>query len=131
MSADIYLDEKSELPIPEASIYFFKVGNPIEGILHIKREGGILVTADSLQNTPTPDQFVNLPAKIMMKKMGFYSPYAIGPGWVQFAKPSIEEIRSILKWDFEHVLPGHGKAVIGQAKEKYRPSLEGEIKGCH
>jgi len=131
MQADILLDEDSELPIPNATLKLFKTSSPVEAILHLDLEGGVLVTGDSLQNTGSPDSFFNLPAKIMMKKFGFFKPYNVGPGWVQFASPSIREIRSILDLDFDHVLPGHGEAVIGSAKEKYRPVLESEIKGCH
>ena len=66
-----------------------------------------------------------------MKKMGFYRPYNIGPGWLQFSKPTKEDVRSILELEFEHVLPGHGDVVMGDAKEKYRPTIEGDLKGCH
>ena len=67
----------------------------------------------------------------MMKKMGFYKAFNIGPAWHQFTHPHISDVRSILDLDFEHVLPGHGDAIIGRAKEKFRPVLEGDIKGCH
>jgi len=130
-NADVLLDEMSELPIPHASLKLFKSSNPIEGILHIHKEGGILVTADSLQNTPNADKFCNWGAKIFMKKFGFFKAYNVGPGWVQFAKPSLKEIRSIMDLDFNHVIPGHGEAVIGGAKEKYRTVIESNIKGCH
>lgn len=131
LQADVWLDEHSELPIQNSSLKIFKTSNPIEAILYIEQGGGILVTGDSLQHTEAPDNFFNLPAKIMMKKFGFFKPYNVGPGWVQFAKPSLKDIRSILDLEFQNVLPGHGDAVIGNAKEKYRPILEGEIKGCH
>jgi len=131
MQADVYLDESSELPIPNATLTLFKTSNPMEGVLNIHENGGILITGDSLQNFAGPDSFFNLPAKIMMKKFGFFRPFNVGPGWVQFAKPSLQDIRSILALDFQHVLPGHGDAVLGDAKEKFRPALEGPIKGCH
>jgi len=67
----------------------------------------------------------------MMKKMGFFKPCSVGPGWLQFAKPTVAEVRSVLDLDFAHVLPAHGEAVVGGAKEKFRPALEGELKGCH
>ena len=67
----------------------------------------------------------------MMKRMGFLKPYNVGPGWLQFAKPSAREVRAILDIEFDHVLPGHGTAVIGGAKEKFRPAIAGDLKGCH
>lgn len=117
---DVLLDENSDLPILNASLKIFKTSHPIEAILHIHQDGGILVSADSLHNTPHPDEFFNLTAKLIMKKMGFFKAYNVGPGWFKFARPSKDEVRSILDLEFNHVLPGHGQAVIGNAKEKYR-----------
>jgi len=131
MEPHSWLDEASPLPVPDASLKLFKTANPPEGMLLLHRDGGILVTGDALQNTPQPDEYFNLPAKWMMRKMGFFKPYNVGPGWLQFAKPAIAEVRSVLDLNFEHVLPAHGGAVIGDGKEKFRPALEGELKGCH
>ena len=128
---DVWIDESSPLPIPDARLKVIDSCNPPEALCLIEREGGILVAGDSLQHSPAPDEFFNLPAKLMMKRFGFFKPYNVGPGWLQFAGPSKEDVRSILDLDFEHVLPAHGDAVIGGAKEKYRPAIEGELVGCH
>jgi len=131
MQPDVWLNKDSALPVKSATLKIFETSTPPEAILLLQQEGGIAIAGDSLQNTPEPDEYVNFPAKLMMRKMGFFKAYNIGPGWLQFAKPETSEVRSILDLDFEHVLPGHGDAVIGQAKEKYRPILEGELAGCH
>ena len=131
MEPDVWLDEESALPIPGARLKVIASCDPTEALCLIDREDGILITGDSLQNSPAPDEFFNFPAKLMMKRFGFFKPYNVGPGWLQFASPSADDVRSVLELDFEHVLPGHGDAVIGGAKEKYRPAIEGELKGCH
>jgi hypothetical protein len=131
MEPDEWLTEQSALPMVDASLKVLRSSNPPEAVCLIDREGGILIAGDSLQHTPSPDEFYNLPAKFMMKRLGFLKPYNVGPGWLQFASPSTEDVRAILSLDFEHVLPAHGDAVIGDAKEKYRPAIEGELKGCH
>lgn len=131
MNADVELSEGDSLPISNASLYWFHTANPIEAILRLEQDNGIFITGDSLQNTPSPDEFNNFLSKIMMKKMGFFKPFNIGPAWVQFTKVDIKEIRALLNVEFSHVLPGHGDPVIQNAKEKYRPNLEGDIKGCH
>ena len=128
---DVWLNQYSQLPIEDASLKVIQSSKPTEALLLLHRDGGILIAGDALQNTAAPDQYVNLPARLMMKKMGFYKPYNVGPGWFRYAKPDPEEVRSILDLQFEHVLPAHGSAVIGNAKEKYRPNLLGELKGCH
>lgn len=131
MQADVWLDENSELPVKSAKLKIFPTSKPPEAMLLLQQEGGVLITGDSLQNTPAPDEFVNFPAKIMMRKMGFYKPHSVGPGWLQFASPEKSDVRSILEIEFEHVLPAHGDPVIGAAREKYRPTLEGDLAGCH
>lgn len=131
LQPDVWLTEESPLPVPNATLKWFASSTPTEAILIINQDEGILVTGDTLQHTPQSDQYNNWVSNILMNKMGYFKPYNVGPGWVQFAKPSLAEIRSILDLDFEHVLPGHGLAVIGGAKEKFRSAITGEIKGCH
>jgi len=60
----------------------------------------------------------------MMKRMGFIKPDNVGPGSLNATKPTPEDVRSLLDLQFEHVLPVHGAAVIGDARNKYRPAIE-------
>lgn len=131
MQPDVWLSKDSVLLLKAATLKIFETPNPPEAALLLKRAGGILVTGDSLQNTPEADEFVNLPVRLIMREMGFFKACNVGPGWLQFAKPESSEVSSILDLDFEHVLPAHGKAVIGHAKEKYRPALENDLISCH
>lgn len=131
MQPDVWVTQASDLPIEQCELKIFSSSNPPEAALLIPEYGGVLVTADSFQNTPKPDKFVNFPMKLMMKKFGFWKPFNVGPGWLQFAKPSRDDVRSVMNIDFDHVLPGHGEAVIGDAKNKFKPAVEGELKGCH
>ena len=131
LQPDEWLNENSTLPIHDAKLKVFATCKPPEALCLIERHGGILIAGDALQHTPKPDEFYNFFAKIMMKRMGFMKPYNVGPGWLQFARPTAADVRSVLDLEFEHVLPAHGDAVIGGAKEKYRPTIEGELKGCH
>lgn len=120
---DAFMDEDSELPIEGASLVTFdcRAG---EGILRLDRDGGILIAGDSLQNWATADAYFSFLGKVIMRVMGFLKPHNIGPGWLREAKPKPEEIRAILDLDFSHVLPVHGGAVIGGAKDKFRPAIE-------
>jgi len=131
MRADAYLSEDSPLPVAGAKLKIFSTSKPPEAVVLLERDGGILITGDSLQHTPQPDEYFNLPARIMMKKFGFFEPHAVGAGWLQFASPTHSDVRSVLELAFEHVLPGHGTPTVGGAKHKYRPAIEGELKGCH
>jgi len=121
---DHEVDEQSKLPVEGAQLYRFDGSNPPEGALLVPREGGILITGDSLQNWARSDQYFNLPARIFMKLMGFVKACNVGPGWVKMAKPSIAGVKGLLDLEFEHVLPAHGGAVAGDAKKLFRPAIE-------
>ena len=126
LEPDAWLDEGSQLPVPGATLKLFAV-KPAEGMLLLERDGGILIVGDSLQNMAAPDEFTNLPAKLLMKKMGFFKAHSLGPGWVKVCKPSSADLRAVLDLEFEHLLPAHGEMVIGDAKAKFRPAIEAAI----
>lgn len=113
----------TELPLRDARLHVFDV-RPAEGIVVLEREGGILVPGDSLQNWYRTDEHFSLPAKLVMRGMGFIEPHNLGPGWIKAAKPPASELRRLLDLEFEHVLPAHGGEVIGGALEKFRPTIE-------
>ena len=45
------------MPFAGCSLFDFRTTKRPEGILHIDRAGGILVSGDSLQNWLAPDEF--------------------------------------------------------------------------
>ncbi len=120
---DVTMDASTELPVPGAQLIVFDCIAG-EGILRLDRDGGILITGDSLQNWQQTDRFFNFPAKLFMKVVGFIKAHNLGPGWIKQAKPKKEQVKALLDLEFEHLLPGHGEAVKGDAKEKFRPAIE-------
>ncbi|MGI9355411.1 MAG: hypothetical protein ACR2PF_09665 [Rhizobiaceae bacterium] len=121
--ADKVIGDQTVLPLEDTTFFGFKSANPKEGLLLINCEDGIVVSGDCLQNWARPDQFFSLPARLMMRVMGFIKPYNIGPGWLKSAKPDKGEIKSLLDLEFNHVLPVHGAPVIGNAKQHYAPAI--------
>ena len=121
--ADVYMDEDTPLPIGDASLVTFECLAG-EGILRLDREGGILITGDSLQNWGETNEYFTWMAKAAMRMLGFIKPHAVGPGWLKQAKPNLGQLREVLDLDFAHVLPVHGDPVVGNARDKYRPAIE-------
>ncbi len=121
---DVRMTADTDLGIEGASLFVFETSSPPEGMLVLEREGGIVLSGDALQNWATTDEFFSLPAKIVMKLMGFIKPHNVGPGWLREAKPDRAEVRRVLDLEFEHLLPVHGAAVLGGAKAKFRPAIE-------
>lgn len=121
--ADRELSVDGEAPLENAKVIAFST-NPPEAMLLLERDGGVLITGDAIQNWASTNEHFSFAAKIFMKRMGFIRPHNIGPGWVKATDPKRSEIKGILNLDFDHVLPAHGEAVIGGAKEAFRPAVE-------
>ena len=116
---DVTIDENTDLPVESAQLMLFESAQPGEALLLLERDGGIIVSGGCLQNWATTDRYFSLPAKLMMRLMGFIKPNNVGPGWLRAAKPDRSEVKRILELDFRHVLPAHGSPVLGDAKERY------------
>ena len=117
------MDGASALPIEGARLHVFRGSRP-EGLLILDRAGGVAIAGDSLQHWAVPDEFFNLPGRLMMRPLGFLKPHNIGPGWVKQSKPPAEDLRAVLSLPFDNVLPSHGAPTIGGAREAYRPAIE-------
>jgi hypothetical protein len=121
--ADRELDESTALPLTGARLYRFASVPAGEALLLLEREGGVVVSGDSLQNWTAPDPYMNLLGRWSLWLLGFFAAHNVGPGWLKQTKPAPEELEGILALPFEHVLPSHGEVVLGGAREKYRPSV--------
>jgi hypothetical protein len=120
---DVEMDASTELPVAGARLYRID-SNPPEGLLVLERHGGTVVTGDCLQNWAATDEYFSWLARPMMKMMGFIKPHNVGPGWLKQGKPPKEQLRGILDLEFANVLTSHGAAVIGGARDHYRPAIE-------
>jgi len=124
--SDNELTADSDLPIEGATLYSFSTAIP-EAVLLLPAGGGTLVTGDSLQNYEGADEYFNFLGKIGLRLLGFMNPLQLGPAWLKQLKPDKDEIRGLLDLEFDHVLPGHGRPVIGGAKDKFRPTIEAYV----
>jgi len=121
--ADIFIDDTTVLPINDCKLICINSSKPKELVLRLEREGGILISGDSLQNWGKTDHFFNFPAKIMMRLMGFIKPCNIGPAWLKHARPETSDLKRVIDCQFEHLIPAHGNPVIGNAREKFLPAF--------
>ncbi len=121
-TADAEMTPGSELPLSGARLIVFEA-RPSEGLLLLDRDGGVLISGDALQNWGETNEYFSFMGKLVMKRMGFIKAHNVGPGWVKAVKPKTSEVRGLLELDFDHLLPGHGDAVVGGAKRAYEPVL--------
>lgn len=119
VTADKTLIPGGEMPFSGCSVFAFCTAKLPECILHIDREGGILVACDSLQNWVAPDEFFSDESRKTMTEMGFFQPSNLGPLWMQVNEPGGEDFARLRELSFRHVLCGHGEPLRDRAKEAY------------
>ena len=121
---DERMTTETKIPVQKAFLHVIESKSPKDGILVLERpEGKVLITGDSLQNMETCDEYYNCLGKICMRLMGFIGPCQVGPAWVKASKVQGEEMLKLLEFKFDHVLPGHGYPVMGQAWKKYEDAI--------
>jgi glyoxylase-like metal-dependent hydrolase (beta-lactamase superfamily II) len=121
---DDWLTADSEPPFRGSRLHLIKSAKPGEALLVLIRDGGILLSGDTLQNWDGADEYFNLPARILLRIAGFLKPCQVGPVWMRYARPSRADLQGLLDLRFEHVLPAHGAPVIGHAKDRFRAAIE-------
>jgi hypothetical protein len=119
---DVAIDEHTELPLAGARLYRI-ASTPPEGLLVLERHGGTIVSGDCLQHWSRPDAYFTFLGRVMMKMMGFIKPHNVGPAWLKQCKPPKPDLRGILDLEFANVLTSHGGAVVGGARDHYRPAI--------
>lgn len=124
--ADAQLDASSALPVDGARLHLFGT-KPPEALLLLERQGGTIVSGDSMQNWATTDEYFSLVARGMMRLMGFIKPANVGPGWLKQARPPAADLAAVMDLSFRNVLPAHGAPVLGGAKEAFRPAFDRAI----
>ena len=128
VSVDFELVPGGDSPIAGATIFAFTRAKKAEMAILIPRHGGILVTADSMQNWERAPG-VSLLGKVMLGPMGFKGRACIGPGWRKACEPKDGEglapdFARLLDLDFKHGIGGHGSPMKDTAKTDLRAQAE-------
>ena len=112
------------LPVPRAELFVFERSKNPEACLLLKRDDGILLTCDSIQNWGDFDG-CSFAGKLVMKAMGFAGAARIGPGWRRAAEPKDgggfrSDFARLLELPFHHLVPAHGYPLKDDAKDALR-----------
>ncbi len=103
-------------PFEDADVFVFEGGKMPEAAILLKREGGILLTADSYQHWPT-FAGVSLLGRATMPFMGF-GPTVIGGPWLKAQGQGVRsDFERLAEREFAHLMPGHGSVLKDAAKE--------------
>jgi hypothetical protein len=128
-SAETYFEPHHEmeaataLPIEGAKLLAIDSAPP-EGMLVLPEHGGVVISGDCLQHWATSDEYFSWLGRVALKRMGFIQPHNVGPAWLKQCKPPKQHLRAILDLPFVNVLPAHGAAVLGGARDHYRAAID-------
>lgn len=125
--ADRVLSIDGELPLAGASLFVFETSQQPEGLLLLEREGGILISCDSLQNWAEVDRFFSDESAAKMVELGFIQPANVGPGWRMACKPEAKDFARLKALAFRHLLPAHGTPIRGDAHTQFAATFAREF----
>ena len=123
LQVDKELTPDGEMPFGGCSLFAFKTCKRPEGILHLDREGGIMIACDSLQNWVEPDEFFLDETVATMREMGFFATANLGLAWLHESEPQAEDFMRLKEISFKHALCGHGSPLRDIAQEKYHATF--------
>lgn len=115
----------SAMPFPGCSLFAFETSALPEGILHIERDGGILISCDSIQNITSTDEFYSLDTAQSFKDQGLVRPANISPIWLGAMHVNAVDFYRLLKVrTFCHLLTAHGEPLLGSAFEQITATIK-------
>lgn len=124
LKPDRELTPEGEMPFLGCSLFIFKTSTFPEGIVHIKREGGILVSCDSLQNITVTDQFYSPETAKSFQDQGLVKPANISPIWLGATHTKASDFEKLLKiWPFRHLITAHGEPLMNRAYEQVSETI--------
>jgi len=124
---DRLISATSTLPFPDARLFCFEGMTQQESALLIDRDGGLLLTCDSIQHYGDY-RHNNWLARTLMPFIGFPKTTIVGPIWLKIMTPegaSLEsEFRRLLELDFQHLLSAHGSFLPDSAHDSVEAAVE-------
>lgn len=107
--ADFLISETDILPFPKASFFNFKTTSQPEAIMHIDREGGILITCDSIKNWTHVDEYFSEKTGKEFLEQGLIKPVSIDKVWLGAMNPKYSDFEDLKKLNFRHLISAHGE----------------------
>lgn len=120
--ADYLMDKDKALPFRNASFFWFETTNYPEAILHIERDGGILITCDSIKNWTKADEYFSSKTAQDFMSQGLIAEASIDNVWLNAMNPKKSDFERLLKLKFKYLLSAHGE-LLKNAHEKLKPTL--------
>lgn len=123
-TADVELIVNGKMPFADCSLFVFETSMQPEGILHINREEGILISCDSIKNWTKQDAFFSDETAKLYQKLGFIGTATISQMWLQACKVQAQDFKQLLALPFKHLISAHGEPLFQVAHEQLALSIQ-------
>ncbi|NQV21759.1 MAG: hypothetical protein HQ511_10125 [Rhodospirillales bacterium] len=127
---DGLLAEDTQLPFPGARVFMFKQTVVPEAAILVERQGGLLITCDSVQHW-VPKDVMSPAAKIITRLIGFQHPAQIGPPWRKKQTPPNGSLKSdferLADLPFQRLIGGHGGLLERDGPAHLKATIQREL----
>ena len=124
---DIELIADGKMPFPDCSLFVFETSVQPEAIFHVNREGGILITCDSVKNWTTIDAFFSEETGKLYENLGFFGVATISKIWQQACAIQAQDFARLKSLHFKHLLSAHGEPLLNEAYEQLAITIKKEF----
>ncbi|MCS5710426.1 hypothetical protein [Candidatus Berkiella aquae] len=124
---DIELSSHGKMPFPDCALFIFETSTHPEAILHVSREGGILITCDSIKNWTSIDPFFSEETGKLYASLGFLGEATISKIWQQACNIKAQDFARLKLMSFKHLLSAHGEPLLNDAYEKVNATIKQEF----
>jgi len=125
------LSEDTKLPFPHSQVFIFKKTIRPEAAILIDRDGGLLITCDSVQHW-APSTLMSPMAKVLTRLIGFQKPAQIGPPWRKKQTPQgaslLPDFERLAALPFNQLIGGHGGLLKKAAAAQLAVSIDRELR---
>lgn len=125
--SDVELMHNDSLPFSDASVFVFVTSIHPEGAIHMAREGGVLITCDSIKNWETADAFFSPETAKLYEQQGFFGRATVSEIWKEVCKVEASDFIKLSTLSFKHLLSAHGVPLLNTAHEHVVASIKREF----
>ena len=115
------------MPFPDCSFFIFETSIYPEGFLHITKEGGILITCDSIKNWVSADPFFSTETAKLYDEQGFFGYASVSKIWQDACNIQASDFIKLKALSFCHLLSAHGDPLLNDADSKLTTTIEKEF----
>jgi hypothetical protein len=125
-ATDTQLIPNGSMPFSDCSLFVFETSKHPEGILHLARGGGILITCDSIKNWLGADQFFSTDTAKLYEELGFFGAASVSNVWKQACDVNSSDFLRLKSLEFHHLLSAHGEPLMNNAYELVTKTIRQE-----